>query len=1156
MPLKVSCIERLDDVVPAAVEFLSRDGDLFARPRIVVPTPGARAWLQDRLARELGTSDTGRGDGIVANVELSFPGMITSLLQPPRDPRSPDPWTLDRLTFAVLDVITGPAEPTLGIPFQVAREPLLTARRIAGLFDEYHVRRPGMILEWERETENPVLTPTANDEQLGGEPVAAALREGDLWQFRTWRAVRQRIGQPSPPARRSVAHQPNHERLLVAGLQSLSLPQLECLEALGRECEVEVLLVHPSPGLHDRWAASGQQPLRPDLRDRPLQRNRDPELPAGVDPLLAVWLSGARELQDLFAARATPVAPPAAVPRPATPDSLLRRMQRTVSQGAAAVAAPHDPVTDRSLVIHRCHSLSRQAEVLHDALLQAFAEIEDLEPHQVAIVSPCLEQAAPHLEAVFQRTVVGRDEHGGERRITLPLVLADRGIRETSEAADLLAAVLAIPGSRASIDDMVAVAAHPLVRQAFDIDDDTVAAWTDFVERTAVRWGLDADHRGRHGLALATHAEVHTWKLGIAQMLLGALLPDTGSGTDLGGIAPLADLDPVDLVRITKLVRILDVLRTLDAVTPAARPVAEWCDAIERALVALCGQECPQLTEPLTHLRRLREAASGAPAERTPVPFDDVRRLLVAWLDETAGRQPLRTGAITATSMVPLRGVPFRVIAVIGYDDGAVGAGEADGNDLVSRQQLVGDIEPRRDERRGLLDCLLAAERRLVITCNGRNVKTNKRIPLVTPLAELVDFAVRHGVTRDGLDAASGIEIDHPRHHLSRRNFEAGGVAPAGVWSHDRIAGDVLTSIERQRAESERTRQESGESIAGAAPIGGAATPQDASTEPVVTELSLLERMVRDPLSLYLKETLGIDAWRDDEQPTPATLPLMLEKRQARRLTRELLDELIRNPEVAPDWVAAKQRSGLLPIGPHARRQADEIVALAMGLKAGATSEGFDLGRRSSIDLAKAARIGRHRLVGTLGGIHAEPGGLVIVTVGEAGKDDYGRPLHMAALHLLASIAAGIVIDAATLVSRRDEWVFGQMKKPTARRPTPEAVEPWQVRVVSLDGPLTNQAAAAARLDAIADLAHEATRHPRPAFGKVITAAPMKREGEFEKAITADFYGRTSECALFGVSPSFEEVFRAHPERLAFLDAFTNLLEPIYDRAARKYVLR
>ncbi len=1145
MALTIAYVERLADVLSHASALLSRDGDLFARPRIVVPNAGTKAWLHDRLARELGTSGPGRGDGIVANIEMLYPGAIAALLQPPPGPRVPDPWSLDRLTFAVLEVITSTDAAQLGIPVPVHEEPLLAARRIAGLFDAYHVRRPGMILEWERGRGNPVLAPTANDVQHDGHPVPASLRESDLWQFKVWRAVRALVDAPSPPARRSVAHQPSRDRLLVVGLEALALPQLECLEALGAVCEVEALFVHPSPGLRAALTATGQQPLPADLRDRPLQKLRDPVFPPKVDPLLPVWLSAARELQDLLAARAMPIVelpPPDLTDRP---DSLLVRMQRTVAAGGQPVVATHDPATDRSIMIHRCHSLSRQAEVLHDALLDAFASIPGLQPHDVAIVSPCLEQAAPHLQAVFQRTVVGCDGRGGVRPITLPLVVADRGIRETNEAADLLVALLAVPASRASIDDVLAVADHSLVRTAFGITEATVAVWGDLLERTRVRWGLDPAHRARHGLVLADDADVHTWKLGLERMLLGATMPDAAPRAELGGVVPLADLDPVDLVAIARLGRILDVLRTLDACVAVPRPVAEWCDAIERALVGLCGEECPELGEPLGHLRRLRAAAAGTTAERAAVPFEDVRRLLVTWLGETAGRQPLFTGAITATSLVPLRGVPFKVICVVGYDDGAVGAAEADGDDLVSRQQLVGDLDPRADERRALLDCLLAAEERLVITCNGRNVKSNKRVPLVTPLAEFVDFAVRHGVTRVRFDEPSGIEVEHPRHHLSRRNFAPGGVWARGVWSHDRVAADVLQMVERP----------AGADRGATATPAAAPVPATAALPAAAVELSRLERLVKDPLSLYLQETLGIDVWRDDEAVVPATLPTTLDRRQARDLTLALLRELVADPGITATWIEAQHRTGALPIGPHARRQVEEIVALATGLKTAAEADGLDLAALTARKLEDAAQVGHHRILGPLGGIHADPARIVIVRAGEAGRDEYGRPLHVAALHLLAARAARIDVEATIVLSRRDGWRIGKTMKPSPRHPDPRPLAPWQARVVKLEDQLMSQAAAADRLDDIARLAMEAVRAPRPAFGKVLSAAAGNREQEFDTFVAGDFYGRSSECALFGVSPTFADVFGQAPERLAWLDAFTRLLEPTWNARTREYRL-
>jgi exonuclease V gamma subunit len=212
MPLKVSFIERLEQVLDHAVAFLNRDDDLFARPRIVVPTPGAKAWLQDRLARRLGGVDG--EDGIVANVHISYPATITALLQPAHG-LEPDPWSFEPLTFSVLDVITEPGAEEFGIPFDVVREPLLSARRMAGLFDTYHDRRPAMIRLWEEG--RPALSPVAVGRDYGGEWAADTLPESDAWQFRVWQAVRQKIAQPSPPQRMGVQHLSSHDPILVAG---------------------------------------------------------------------------------------------------------------------------------------------------------------------------------------------------------------------------------------------------------------------------------------------------------------------------------------------------------------------------------------------------------------------------------------------------------------------------------------------------------------------------------------------------------------------------------------------------------------------------------------------------------------------------------------------------------------------------------------------------------------------------------------------------------------------------------------------------------------------------------------------------------------------------------------------------------------------------
>ena len=1149
MPLQLHYISRLEEVIEPAVEFLCRDADLFARQRIVVPTAGAKAWLTSELAKRLGSSDAATRDGIIANVEISFPGAITALLQPSQN-GTPDAWSLDRLTFAVLKVITSRTD--LGLPATFEGEPLLAARRIAGLFDSYHVRRPGMILRWEQG--DPVVSPTASDVVRDGQRETPGLDAADRWQFDLWHAVRQHIGTPSPPSRMSLAHHASREPLLVAGLQSLSLHQWQCLEQLGGACDVRVLLVHPSPGLETHWGTSLPQPSRDDPR-QPLRRNPDPEFVDGVDQLLPVWLAGSKELQHLLASQAATIdALPTAAAHP-FPDTLLGRMQRTIASGGEAVAHDHTS-HDRSVGIHRCHSLSRQAEVLHDALLQAFDEIEGLEPHDIVIVSPCIEKAAPHLEAVFQRTVKGQDADGGKASITLPLVVADRGIREVNEAADLLINLLALPGSRCSVDDMLGVAGHPLVRVHFDVGDDDTALWADLTARTQIRWGLDGGHRARRGLELATFADLHTWKLGLEGMLLGATLPDAPPRPELGGVVPLAGLDPADIPAIATLVRIIDVIRTLEVVTEVGRPAAEWCDAIETAMVGLCGAECPQLAEPLAQLRRLREAAAGTAAETTPVPFDDVRQLLGSWFEDKPGRQPLRTGAITATSMVPLRSVPFRVVCVIGYDDGAVGVAEMEGDDLVGRQQLVGDVDPRTDERRALLDCLLAARDRLVITCNGRNIKNNQPLPLVTPLEELVDLAVRHGVDRKKLDEPSGIEVGHPRHHLSPKNFESGGVQKGVIWSHDADAAKVSQLVGASDGGNDAAGKTPGDTPATATSAAGATPPGEPAETPIhpVIELSILERMVVDPLRLYLEKTLGIDTWRSDEQATPATFPLTLEKHVVRALTLELLHAIVADPRAEAAWVQSVRQSGRLPVGPHGDRQLEEIVQLAQGLSAALATHALDLASLVTMPLS-AIDLGGCQLVGHVSGVLPSSRQLVIVTARESDKDSYGRPLHMAALQLLAAQAAGVDVTHATIISRRDTWKPGALKPATKKNPGPTLMDAWQVRVIRLANELAHPRSAADRLRETVGLAHEAMVSPRPAFGKVVTCSPDSRTRDFKEYVGGDFYPRTSEAIMFGVSPTFEDVFERHPARIAFLDRFRRLLQPGYVSVAEGYRL-
>ena len=53
-------------------------------------------------------------------------------------------------------------------------------------------------------------------------------------------------------------------------------------------------------------------------------------------------------------------------------------------------------------------------------------------------------------------------------------------------------------------------------------------------------------------------------------------------------------------------------------------------------------------------------------------------------------------GGLTISSLQPLRGVPHRVVCIVGLDDqGGAGPAGLLGDDLIAQQPLVGDRDPR-----------------------------------------------------------------------------------------------------------------------------------------------------------------------------------------------------------------------------------------------------------------------------------------------------------------------------------------------------------------------------------------------------------------------------------------------------------------------------
>jgi len=893
--------------------------DPFASDVVAVPTRGMERWLTQHMSAVLGATPE-RSDGICANVLFPTPHRLTAdaaaaacAIDPARDPWLPERavWPLlavvdeslteDWLT-ALATYLGGPDDES----YKRSRR-LSVVGHLATLFDRYAMHRPAMLEAWL----------AGDDHDASGAP----LRPEAAWQAELWRRLRARIAVPSPAERRLEARErliadPSlgelPERISLFGLTRLPAGQLQILRALATHRDVHLFLLHPSPALWGELARSGALPPKNPRRAADLTA----ELPA--NRLLASWGRDAREMQLVLAAdRGAAVLSDHDEGSDPFPDTLLGRLQSDIrddrpTPGAPIGGGPDERMVpaaaDRSIEIHACHGRLRQVEVLHDAILHALAADDTLEPRDVIVMCPDIETFAPLIGATFGAGEPPPDDGeaikptesqahadtAGQRTAALRVRLADRALRQTNPVLGTVAALLELVGGRLTASQVLDLADRGPVRRRFGFDDDDLALIQDWVRDSGVRWGLDAPHRGPYRLQGVADG---TWEQGLDRVLVGVTM-----ASDVRLFERVLPLDDVDSRAIELAGRMAELVERLTAALDAlgtTQPLAEWATALADAadaLTATSDRDRWQRTELRRMLDELVAEADGVPgAETMALTPTEISAQLRDRLEGRPTRANFRTGHLTVCTLEPMRSVPHRIVCLLGLDDDAFPRkAPRDGDDLLLDDPWIGERDPRSEDRQLLLDALMAAGERLLITYTGRDERTNTRRPPAVPIGELLDTIEQTARFEDGVGAGERLVVTHPLQPFDARNFIPGALGRERPWSFDPAALGGARALELPPAEL--------------APF--LATPLPAPGGAVV-ELDDLIAFVEHPVRAFLRRRLGIRVRSYDDEVSDA-LSIELDNLERWGVGNRLLSARIRGAD-RRDACLAEIARGLLP---------------------------------------------------------------------------------------------------------------------------------------------------------------------------------------------------------------------------------------------------
>ena len=909
--LRVYHSNRLD-VLEALMEFIverERLDDPFEPEMILVQSTGMAQWLQMTLSQKF---------GIAANIDFPLPAsfiwdMFVRVL--PEIPKESAfnkqsmswklmtllPQLLEREDFTLLrHYLTDDSD---------KRKLFQLSSKAADLFDQYLVYRPDWLAQWETGH----LVEGLGEAQAWQAPLWKALVEytDELGQPRWHRAnLYQRFIETLESATTCPPGLPS--RVFICGISALPPVYLQALQALGKHIEIHLLFTNPcryywgdikDPAYLAKLLTRQRRHSFED-RELPLFRdsenagqlfNSDGEQDVG-NPLLASWGKLGRDYIYLLSDLESSQELDAFVD--VTPDNLLHNIQSDIleleNRAVAGVnieefsrsdnKRPLDPL-DSSITFHVCHSPQREVEVLHDRLLAMLEEDPTLTPRDIIVMVADIDSYSPFIQAVFGSAPADR---------YLPYAISDRRARQSHPVLEAFISLLSLPDSRFVSEDVLALLDGPVLAARFDITEEGLRYLRQWVNESGIRWGIDDDNVRE--LELPATGQ-HTWRFGLTRMLLGYAM-ESAQG-EWQSVLPYDESSGLIAELVGHLASLLMQLNIWRRGLAQERPLEEWLPVCRDMLNAFFLPDA-ETEAAMTLIEQQWQAiiSEGLGAQYgDAVPLSLLRDELALRLDQERISQRFLAGPVNICTLMPMRSIPFKVVCLLGMNDGVYPRQLAPlGFDLMSQKPKRGDRSRRDDDRYLFLEALISAQQKLYISYIGRSIQDNsERFPSVL-VQELIDYIGQsHYLPGDealNCDESEARVKAHLTCHHTRMPFDPQNYQPGNLQSYAREW--LPAASQAGKAHSEFVQ-----------PLP--------FTLPETVPLETLQRFWAHPVRAFFQMRLQVN-FRTEDSEIPDTEPFILEGLSRYQINQQLLNVLVEQDD-AERLFRRFRAAGDLPYG-------------------------------------------------------------------------------------------------------------------------------------------------------------------------------------------------------------------------------------------------
>ena len=296
--------------------------------------------------------------------------------------------------------------------------------------------------------------------------------------------------------------------------------------------------------------------------------------------------------------------------------------------------------------------------------------------------------------------------------------------------------LLGLGESRFTLSELVSVLEVPAVLARFELTADELARIRQWSTEVGIRWGLDGNTAQQHDLPIQ---ESHTWLNGVRRMLLGYAMGHDHIWQDT---LSYGDVEGLEASVAGKLAEFLVAINDAQAKLMESLTPKEWISTLyylaerfflvdeDDAFQVLLSKQLDALT------LQWQQAYFDAPLDQQVI-----QQLLTPMLQEAQGGQRFLAGRINFCTLMPMRSVPFKVICVLGLNEGDYPRSVAPmGFDLMVGDYRSGDRSRREDDKYLFLEALMSARECFYLSYVGKSIQDNSEKNASILVSELLEY--------------------------------------------------------------------------------------------------------------------------------------------------------------------------------------------------------------------------------------------------------------------------------------------------------------------------------------------------------------------------------------------------------------------------------